>query len=312
MSEDGVPPAAAARPRRPLGSGDEWVELADGRRFWGRYGAAGLLLRHAERGVLLQHRVQWSHYGGTWGLPGGALHEHETAVSGAVREAAEEAGVPGDSVLPLFSSVLDLGEWTYTTVAAAALRYFDPVIGDAESIGLRWVPDDQVQDLPLHPGFAASWPMLLAELDRPVQILVDGANVIGSRPDGWWKDRPAAAERLGASLRSLATVGVLSADLPFSVIEQSDATQLDRRWPLFVLVLEGEARSANPQETESVEIVRARADGDSAIVELVQRARVGTRSIVVTADRELRERVAAGGGSTVSPGWLIRAIGALG
>ena len=44
--------------------------------------------------VLLQHRAEWSHFGGTWGIPGGARHEGESAVDAAVREAGEEAGVP--------------------------------------------------------------------------------------------------------------------------------------------------------------------------------------------------------------------------
>ncbi len=65
-----------------------------------------------ERGVLLQHRVSWSHYGDTWALPGGARHEGESASDGALREAAEEAGVPDAAVRPRLLSVLELGYWT--------------------------------------------------------------------------------------------------------------------------------------------------------------------------------------------------------
>ena len=68
-----------------MNSGDAWVEGPNGERFWGRFGAAGLLVHDARRGVLLQHRADWSHFGGTWGLPGGARHEGETAVEGALR-----------------------------------------------------------------------------------------------------------------------------------------------------------------------------------------------------------------------------------
>ncbi|MDR6970507.1 NUDIX domain-containing protein [Leifsonia shinshuensis] len=147
-----------------MDSGDAWVEGPDGQRFWGRFGAAGLLVHDLRRGVLLQHRADWSHFGGTWGLPGGARHAGESAVDGALREAAEEAAVPPDALHVLFESVLDLGFWSYTTVVAQAVRSFEPHMADVESIELRWVPVDQVVSLPLHPGFAASWPSLRARL----------------------------------------------------------------------------------------------------------------------------------------------------
>ena len=144
--------------------GDAWVYGENGEKFWGRFGAAGLLVWHPELGILLQHRAGWSHFGGTWGLPGGARNEGEDAVSGALREANEEAGVPADSLRVMFESVLDLGFWTYTTVVVEATEPFVPVIGDAESLEVRWVTIDDVHDLPLHPGFAASWPALRSRL----------------------------------------------------------------------------------------------------------------------------------------------------
>jgi 8-oxo-dGTP diphosphatase len=141
-------------------SGDAWVEGPDGTRYWGRFGAAGLLAVSPRFEVLLQHRAAWSHFGGTWGMPGGARHEHESAVDAAVREAAEEAGVPATLLTVRFTSVLDLGYWSYTTVVADASEWFPPVISDPESIALRWVPVDRVDDLPLHPRFAETWPVL--------------------------------------------------------------------------------------------------------------------------------------------------------
>lgn len=140
------------------------MEGPDGRRFWGRFGAAGLLVHDLRRGVLLQHRADWSHFGGTWGLPGGARHAGESAVEGALREAAEEAAVPPDAVQVLFESVLDLGFWSYTTVVAQAVRPFEAHMADVESIELRWVPVQEVSGMPLHPGFAESWPQLRARL----------------------------------------------------------------------------------------------------------------------------------------------------
>ena len=93
----------------------------------------------AEKGVLLQHRATWSDQGGTWGLPGGALHQGEDAVNGALREANEEAAVPPASVRVLFTSVFDVGYWSYTTVAAQVIEPFEPAISDPESLELQWV-----------------------------------------------------------------------------------------------------------------------------------------------------------------------------
>ncbi len=116
--------------------------------------------------VLLQHRAEWSHFGGTWGLPGGARHEHESAVDAAVREANEEAGVPSDVLDVRFTSVLDLGFWSYTTVVADARARFEPIVADRESIELRWVPADDVGGMPLHPRFAEAWPALAARISQ--------------------------------------------------------------------------------------------------------------------------------------------------
>jgi len=158
-----VPRVDRRRPFGPRDPGDAWVNGPDGS-FWGRFGAAGLLVHDPGRGVLLQHRAQWSDRGGTWGLPGGALHMGEDAVAGALREAHEEAGVPADAVDLLFTSTYDVGYWSYTTVVVRATRGFEPIAGDAESIELRWVPLDEVERRPLHPGFAAAWPALRERL----------------------------------------------------------------------------------------------------------------------------------------------------
>ena len=161
-----VPDLPPALP--PLGArdpGDAWVYGPNGEKFWGTFGAAGLLVWHPVAGILLQHRAGWSHFGGTWGLPGGARKLGESAVAGALREAHEEAGVPAESIRVLFESLLDLEYWTYTTVVVEATEFFEPVIGDAESLDLRWVPVADVTELPLHPGFAASWSALRDRLE---------------------------------------------------------------------------------------------------------------------------------------------------
>ena len=146
--------------------GDQWVYGPNGEKVWGAFGAAGVLVWNREDDtVLLQLRAEWSHHGGTWGIPGGAIRKGEDAVTGALREANEEAGVPAELLTVLFTDVLDLEIWSYTTVVAQASEVFEPVMGDAESEALAWIALDQVTEFPLHPGFAASWPALKARLE---------------------------------------------------------------------------------------------------------------------------------------------------
>ncbi|WP_246846465.1 NUDIX domain-containing protein [Humibacter ginsenosidimutans] len=290
--------------RRPLGSGDAWVDGPDGRRFWGTYGAAGLLVVDRHGRVLLQHRAEWSHFGGTWGLPGGARHEGESAAGGALREAEEEAGVPEGAVRRRFASVLDLGWWSYSTVVAAAEVDFDPVIGDAESIEVRWVAFDDVAALPLHPGFAERWPSLRPDLDRDPVVVVDAANVVGARPDGWWRDRAAAASRLVAAVARLDEAG-----WPASAL----GLPHDVWWPRTTVVLEGEAkRMPSAGHPAAPELVLAPHDGDTAIVRHVASLPDPARAVVVTSDRELRDRVRDLGADTASPAALWAAVDGLG
>ena len=168
----------------------------DGAHFWGRHGAAGLLLR-APRGdgtaaVLLQHRAPWSHQGGTWGLPGGARDSHETVEEAAVREAHEEAGLSADQFTVRTTVTADGfrapgGHWTYTTVIADAPELLETV-PNRESAELRWVAVDEVVDLPLHPGFAASWEQLRTVIGGDPAA---GRSRSGKRPpSGAWRPRP--------------------------------------------------------------------------------------------------------------------------
>lgn len=282
-------------PRLPLGPrdpGDAWVIAESGQRYWGRFGAAGLLAVDAERGVLLQHRVGWSHFGGTWGLPGGALHEGEAAMIGAQREAQEEAGIPDGAVRPRATSVFDLRIWSYTTVLADVVDPFEPMITDAESVALEWVPVDAVNDRELHPGFQDAWPALREMLAVRPALVVDGANVVGAVPDGWWKDRAGAADRLRAELNGLA-------------ISANALGLLGEAWyPEISLVVEGQA-NALADADDDVTVVRAAGSGDDAILaEAVRLVGQGRAVTVVTSDRGLRGRVEAAGAATRSSGWL--------
>lgn len=151
------PPLPPGHLRDP---GDAWVEGPDGKRYWGLFGAAGLLVLHPPKGVLLQLRAEWSHHGGTWGIPGGALKLGEDAISAALRESTEEAGVPAELVRVVDTTVLDLGFWSYTTVLAVSEQYFEPEITDWESAALEWVAIDEVDARELHPAFLSAWPSL--------------------------------------------------------------------------------------------------------------------------------------------------------
>lgn len=103
--------------------------------------------------------------GGTWGLPGGARDSHETPEQTAVRESSEEAGLSAErlevraTVVTAEVCGVDDTHWTYTTVVADAGELLDTV-PNRESAELRWVAENEVADLPLHPGFAASWQRL--------------------------------------------------------------------------------------------------------------------------------------------------------
>lgn len=293
-----IEPPRPGEPRRPAGPrdpGDAWVVADSGERYWGRFGAAGLLAVDPDRGVLLQHRVSWSHFGDTWGLPGGARHEWESAGDAALREAAEEAGVPPGAVMPRLVSVLDLDVWTYTTLVGDVIEPFEPVISDPESRALAWVPIDEVDALPLHPGFASSWPALRGVLDTYPTIVVDVANVVGSVPDGWWRDRAGAAERLLERLGRLAATGVAA-----------DAIGLaGTRWfPGIVAIVEGVARSAARGVT-GITVASAPGEGDDEIVAQTAALPHPDQAIVVTSDRGLRQRVESVGASTRGAGWLL-------
>lgn len=115
-------------------------------------------------------------------------------------------------------------------------------------------------------------------------LVVDGANVVGSRPDGWWKDRAGAARRLHERL--------LVADTPYDEV---------------VLVLEGAAKGGVPAGADHhVRTVHAARDGDSAILAETRAALGSGASVtVVSADRGLGAAVTTLGALLMSPSWLL-------
>ena len=133
-------------------------------RHWGVYGAAGLLLVRTDlspASVLLQLRATWTHGGGTWALPGGALDSDEHPVMAAAREAWEETGID-PRVLDVKEIYTDEhGNWRYHTVVAHAVGELNEFDANAETEDLRWVPVDNVGGFDLHPGLRATWPVLI-------------------------------------------------------------------------------------------------------------------------------------------------------
>ncbi|MBF4995396.1 NUDIX domain-containing protein [Arthrobacter gandavensis] len=292
-----IEPPAPGEPRRPHGPrdpGDAWVVAPDGQRYWGRFGAAGLLACDPGRGVLLQHRVSWSHHGGTWALPGGARHQGESALDAALRESAEEAGVPPAALRPRLMSILDLGIWSYATLIADVETPFEPVISDQESVELAWVEPDKVNDLPLHPAFAEAWERLRPLLRFRPALVVDAANVMGTVPDGWWEDRCAAAERILDSLSRRSGTGIPADLLGFPE---------DLWYPAITVVLEGRARTA--RDTGGMEIIRAEGSGDDAVAGAVRSLRAEGRTVsVATSDRALADTCRALGARVTDAGEL--------
>jgi 8-oxo-dGTP diphosphatase len=126
--------------------------------------------------------------------------------------------------------------------------------------------------------------------------VIDVANVMGARADGWWRDRAGAARRLAGEVAALAGRG-------------GEATAGVREW---VLVLEGQARAAAEAlagDAPLVRVVPAPGSGDDAIVGVVAEvAGRDSRCLVVTADRELRRRCEELNAAVVGPGWLLRIL----
>lgn len=131
-------------------------------------------------------------------------------------------------------------------------------------------------------------------------LLIDAANVIGSRPDGWWRDRPGAARAFVAGVRAAAVSGRLPGPV--------------------VVVLEGAARrGVGEGRADGVTVVHARGSGDDRLVaeaagadgaaEAAGADGVDGPVTLVTADRALRQRVAASGARSVGPGWLLERLG---
>jgi hypothetical protein len=114
-------------------------------------------------------------------------------------------------------------------------------------------------------------------------LLIDAANVIGSRPTGWWRDRAGAARTFTGRVRATVAAGGLESPV--------------------IIVLEGQARAGvDAADDDGVAVVHAPGHGDDTIAAI---AEANQDVVVVTADRELAERVRAADAEVVGPSWLL-------
>jgi hypothetical protein len=115
-------------------------------------------------------------------------------------------------------------------------------------------------------------------------LLVDAANVVGSRPDGWWRDRPGAARTFVGRIRAATAAGRL--DEPV------------------VVVLEGLARrGVEAGVADGVTVVHASGSGDDTLIAVA--ADAAGQVTLVSADRALCQRAQDLGADVARPGWLI-------
>ena len=119
-------------------------------------------------------------------------------------------------------------------------------------------------------------------------LLIDAANVVGSRPTGWWRDRAGAARAFVERVRAAVESGRIAQPV--------------------TVVLEGKAREgAQAGLAEGVTVLHAGGSGDDMLIDVVANA-CDQEVTLVTADRELRRRAEALGADVVGPGWLLERL----
>ena len=141
-----------------MSSGDGYIELADGSQRWGLFGAAGVLIRAGDIDdmprYLVAKRSAMVHFGGTWGIPGGALHLGEDPLDGALRELVEETGyvVVDFGVVGTYED--DHGGWSYWTLLLEVPAPFQesPLL-NWETDELRWATSDELEQMDLFGAF---------------------------------------------------------------------------------------------------------------------------------------------------------------
>ena len=133
------------------------------------------------------------------------------------------------------------------------------------------------------------------ESEGPERLIVDGMNVIGSRPTGWWRDRDGAKRRLIATLQDFA-----------------DATSAS-----VTVVLDGRPLTDMPEGShDGVRVLyapkRGRDAADDRIVELVEGDDEPETIVVVTSDAALRRRVQRWGAEVLGSSTFLGRVEASG
>ena len=116
-------------------------------------------------------------------------------------------------------------------------------------------------------------------------LLIDAANVVGSRPTGWWRDRAGAARAFVDQIRTAVGSGRIAQPV--------------------TVVLEGKAREGSQGGfADGVMVLLAGGSGDETLLDAVANA-PDHPVLLVTADRELRRRAEALGAEVIGPAWLL-------
>jgi hypothetical protein len=120
--------------------------------------------------------------------------------------------------------------------------------------------------------------------EMAAMLVIDAANVVGSRPTGWWRDRPGAARAFVDQVRAAVDAGRITVPI--------------------VVVLEGQARQGVAEgSADGITVRHAVGSGDDTLVDVV--AAADQAVTLVTADRQLRQRVESMGADVVGPRWLL-------
>lgn len=160
----------------PGESGDGYYPSTDGSHFWGKYGAAGVLVRNVdengvERFLMVQRGPIVSTNKGKWQLPGGALNSNENDYQGTARELNEELQSPDgwlDSLSPAGEVKFEHPSgWHYTNIAADSDEMFDPTVDGSETSDAKWFTRDEIAQLPLHPALEKSLPEIFSKYIDP-------------------------------------------------------------------------------------------------------------------------------------------------
>lgn len=224
--------------KNPGQRGDEWVTAANGKRVWGKYGAAGLMLRHVDQNgterFLIAQRGPAISNPGYWQLPGGAIESNETFAEGATRETLEELGFKeadfsAARVHGYHEAVVGnvpgapTGDWRYTSFAATVPTQLVPDLSKpgarAETSDARWMTLQEIEDLDRQGKLLG--PLAGGQLQRNIMSLYPSPTLAHVTAPGPQTTRPT---RLAPGLR-----GANPANAPGSPAtphKQSTATNL--------------------------------------------------------------------------------------